>query len=38
MANPKEVTIDVPSESEIVLTDPAHGKMVYQAKMGMKGR
>jgi hypothetical protein len=36
--NPKEVTIDVPSESEIVLTDPSHGKMVYQAKMGMKGR
>lgn len=38
VANPKEVTIDVPSESEIVLTDPTHGKMVYQAKMGMKGR
>jgi hypothetical protein len=38
LANPKEVTIDVPSESEIVLTDPTHGKMVYQAKMGMKGR
>jgi hypothetical protein len=38
IANPKEVTIDVPSESEIVLVDPAHGKMVYQAKMGMKGR
>jgi len=38
IGNPKEVTIDVPSESEIVLTDPTHGKMVYQAKMGMKGR
>jgi hypothetical protein len=36
--NPKEITIDVPSESEIVITDPTHGKMVYQAKMGMKGR
>jgi hypothetical protein len=38
LANPKDVVIDVPSESEIVLTDPRHGKMVYQAKMGMKGR
>jgi hypothetical protein len=32
---PKEVVIDVPSESEIVLTDPKHGKLVYQAKIGI---
>jgi hypothetical protein len=34
---PKELTIDVPTETQINITDPKDGKMVYEAKMGMKG-
>jgi hypothetical protein len=34
---PKELTIDVPQETAITITDPKNGKMVYEAKMGLKG-
>jgi hypothetical protein len=34
---PKELTIDVPTETGITITDPKSGKMVYEAKMGLKG-
>lgn len=34
---PKEFTIDVPTETAITITDPKDGKMVYEAKMGLKG-
>jgi hypothetical protein len=34
---PKELTIDVPAETAITITDPKNGKMVYEAKMGLKG-
>lgn len=37
MRAPKEVVIGVPNESEIVLADPKHGKMIYKAKMGLIG-
>jgi hypothetical protein len=32
---PREVVIRLPSESTIELDDPTHGKMVYDAKIGM---
>jgi hypothetical protein len=35
MKAPSEVTIDVPNEFEIALQDPAHGRMVYEAKIGI---
>lgn len=35
---PKEVVIEVPSESEISITDPKHGHLVYEAKMGLMGK
>jgi hypothetical protein len=34
---PKSVTIGVPNEFSIVLTDPKYGKMVYEAKIGIAG-
>jgi len=34
---PKEFVIDVPTETQISITDPKDGKMVYEAKMGLKG-
>lgn len=34
---PKQVTIDVPGESEISVTDPKQGRLVYQAKLGLLG-
>jgi len=34
---PKELVIDVPAETAISITDPKSGKMVYEAKMGLKG-
>ena len=34
---PKELVIDVPQETAISITDPKNGKMVYEAKMGLKG-
>jgi hypothetical protein len=34
---PKELTIEVPAETAITITDPKNGKMVYEAKMGLKG-
>lgn len=34
---PKEFVIDVPTETELAITDPKDGKMVYEAKMGLKG-
>ena len=33
----KEVVIEVPSEGQIVLTDPKQGKMVYDLKLGLIG-
>jgi hypothetical protein len=33
----KEVTIEVPSEGQIILTDPKLGKMVYDLKLGLLG-
>ncbi len=33
----KEVVIEVPNESEIVLNDPKNGKMVYELKLGLIG-
>lgn len=33
----KEVVIEVPSEGQIVLTDPKLGKMVYELKLGLVG-
>jgi len=32
---PSEVKIDVPNDYQIVLDDPQHGKMVYEAKIGL---
>lgn len=32
---PSEVVIDVPNEFEIALKDPTHGRMVYEAKIGI---
>ena len=32
---PNEVTIEVPNDYQIVLNDPEHGKMVYEAKIGL---
>ena len=32
---PNEVKIDVPNDYQIVLDDPEHGKMVYEAKIGL---
>jgi len=34
---PKELVIDVPAETALTITDPKSGKMVYEAKMGLKG-
>lgn len=34
---PSEITIEVPNEFEISVTDPDHGKMVYEAKIGLLG-
>jgi hypothetical protein len=33
----KEVTIEVPSEGQIAITDPKLGKMVYELKLGLLG-
>jgi hypothetical protein len=33
----KEVVIEVPTEGQIVLTDPKLGKMVYELKLGLVG-
>jgi hypothetical protein len=33
----KDVVIEVPSEGQIVLTDPKLGKMVYELKLGLVG-
>ncbi len=35
---PSKVVIEVPSESQIVVTDRKYGKMVYNAKMGLFGK
>jgi hypothetical protein len=35
---PKELVIEVPSESEIAVTDPKQGRLVYEAKMGLMGK
>jgi hypothetical protein len=35
MKAPSEVTIEVPNEFEIALKDPTHGRMVYEAKIGI---
>jgi len=32
---PSEVTIEVPNEFQIALNDPANGRMVYEAKIGI---
>jgi predicted small lipoprotein YifL len=32
---PSEVVVEVPNEFEIALKDPAHGRMVYEAKIGI---
>jgi hypothetical protein len=32
---PNEITIEVPNDYQIVLNDPQHGKMVYEAKIGL---
>jgi hypothetical protein len=32
---PNEVKIEVPNDYQIVLDDPEHGKMVYEAKIGL---
>jgi hypothetical protein len=32
---PNEVTIEVPNDYQIILNDPEHGKMVYEAKIGL---
>ena len=34
---PRKVTIGVPNEFSIVLTDPKYGRMVYEAKIGIAG-
>ena len=34
---PKELTIEVPSDSEIAVKDPKQGRLVYEAKMGLLG-
>lgn len=34
---PKEMQFEVPNDSEIVVDDPKHGKLVYQAKIGIVG-
>lgn len=38
MRPPKELVIHVPSEMEIFIEDPKHGKMVYEAKVGLIGK
>lgn len=35
MKPPAEVTIEVPDEFEIHMKDPTHGRMVYEAKIGI---
>jgi hypothetical protein len=35
--NPGETKIEVPNEYEIVYDDPKHGKMVFEAKIGLTG-
>jgi hypothetical protein len=35
---PLEVKIEVPNDFRIVVHDPKHGKMVYEAKVGLSGR
>lgn len=35
---PKELVIEVPSESEIAVTDPKQGRLVYEAKLGLLGK
>jgi hypothetical protein len=32
---PSEVTVEVPNEFEIAMKDPTHGRMVYEAKIGI---
>jgi hypothetical protein len=34
---PSALVIEVPDDSGIILTDPTHGKMFYEAKMGLIG-
>jgi hypothetical protein len=35
---PDKISVEVPSESEIVLNDPKLGKLVYTAKLGLFGK
>ena len=35
---PKELVVEVPSESEIAITDPKLGRLVYEAKLGILGK
>jgi hypothetical protein len=35
MSPPSEVVVEVPNEFSIVLKDPEHGRMVYEAKIGI---
>lgn len=35
---PKELVIEVPSETEIAVNDPKRGRLVYEAKMGLLGK
>jgi hypothetical protein len=35
MSVPKQVVIEVPDESHIAVVDPKHGRMVYEAKLGL---
>jgi hypothetical protein len=37
-AIPKELIVEVPSESEIAITDPKLGRLVYEAKLGILGK
>jgi len=34
---PGETKVEVPNEYEIWIQDPKHGKMVYEAKVGLLG-
>jgi hypothetical protein len=34
---PRQITVKVPNEFSIELNDPKHGKMVYEAKIGIAG-
>jgi hypothetical protein len=34
---PGETKVEVPNDYQIVITDPTHGRMVYEAKLGLLG-